>query len=126
VVCDWWREAGLRQALEAIRLPPPADGGEGRQGYKYGGDDVRALRRAILGGHVRAVESLLLWATMSEARTLRDPAGNEKALQAAEGGRRHRARDDAAAAAILAAAEGYRRWIASPPARRPLRSALVG
>ena len=126
VVCDRWREAELRQALEAIRFPPSAMVVRG-QGYKDGGDDVRAFRRAILGGHVRPVESLLLRAAMSEARTLRDPAGNEKLSKGSEGGRRHRARDDAAAAAVLAVAEGYRRWIASPTAgRRPLRSALVG
>ena len=46
---------------------------------------------------------------MREARSIADPAGNEKLCKATEGGRRLRARDDAVAAAILAVAEGSRR-----------------
>ena len=64
---------------------------------------ARADRRP--GAH----RSLLLRAALAEARTVADPAGNEKLAKGVEGRRRRRARDDAAAAAILAVAEGVRR-----------------
>ena len=95
------------------------------QGYRDGGQDVRDFRAAVLGGHVRPAESLLLTAAMSEARVAGDPAGNWKLSKGTQGGRRHRARDDAAAAAILAVAAGFRRW-SSPRPRGRLRSTLVG
>ena len=117
IVCDRWREAELRQVLDAIRFPPASIVVRG-QGYKDGGEDVRAFRKAILGGNVRPSESLLLTAAMSEARVTVDPAGNAKLAKNTEGGRRHRARDDAAAAAILAVSAGFREWHAGPPVRR--------
>ena len=123
IVCDRWREAELRQSLDAIRFPPASIVVRG-QGYKDGGEDVRAFRRAVLGGHVRPAESLLLTAAMSEARVVVDPAGNAKLSKATEGGRRHRARDDAAAAAILAVSAGFREWHAGPLVRR--RGAYIG
>ena len=76
---------------------------------KDGGEDVRDFRRAVLDGHVRAPESLLLRSALSEARVITDAAGNSKLAKKTEGGRRNLARDDAAAAAILAISEGYRR-----------------
>ena len=45
---------------------------------------------------------------MAEARTISDPAGNQKMSKGSEGGRRSRARDDAAAASVLAVAAGVR------------------
>ena len=84
------------------------------QGFKDGGEDVREFRRAVLGGAVVPVRSLVLRAAVGEARVATDPAGNAKLAIAGEGTRRRkRARDDVAAAAILAVAEGRRR------ARRP-------
>ena len=50
----------------------------------------------------------LLRASMAEARTVSDPAGNAKLGKGGEGGRRERARDDAVAAAILAVSVGQR------------------
>ena len=125
VVCDRWREAELRDALDAARFPTAALIVRG-QGYKDGGEDVRCFRRAMLGGHVRPAESLLLTAAMAEARVTSDPAGNSKLAKSSEGGRRQRARDDAAAAAILAVAAGWRQWHAAPRPSRPLRTALAG
>ena len=116
IVADRWREAELRQALASVRYPTAAIVIRG-QGYRDGGEDVRGFRSAVLGGHVRPTASLLLTAAMSEARTLSDPAGNEKLAKGSEGGRRMRARDDAAAAAILAVAAGYRQWHAQPGRR---------
>ena len=64
-------------------------------------------------------KSLLLRSALAEARTVSDPAGNEKlSKKIGQGGRRMRARDDAAAAAILAVAEGVRRG-ERPAARAP-------
>ncbi|MCY4572913.1 MAG: terminase large subunit [Gemmatimonadetes bacterium] len=113
VVCDRWRERELRQELEAVRFPMAELVVRG-QGFKDGGQDLVAFRRACLGGRVRPERSLLLRAAMAEARTVSDPAANEKLAKSAQGGRRSRARDDAAAAAILAVAEGTRRggWAA--------------
>ena len=109
IVCDRWREGELRDHLEALRYPSAALVVRG-QGYKDGGEDVRAFRRAVLGGHVRPAESLLMASAVSESRVISDPAGNEKLSKSLQGGRRLRARDDAAAAAILCVAVGYRQW----------------
>ena len=113
IVVDRWREAELRQHLEALRFPMAAVVTRG-QGYKDGGQDVRDFRSAILGGYVRPRESLLLRSAMAEARTVSDPAGNAKLAKGSQGGRRTRARDDAAAAAILAVSAGYRQWHQGP------------
>ena len=125
VVCDRWREAELRQALDAAGVPWCAVVVRG-QGYRDGGEDVRDFRRAVLGGHVRPVESLLLTAAMSEARVMTDPAGNSKLAKGSEGGRRTRARDDAAAAAILAVAAGWREWHTGAVRRSGLLLGSVG
>ena len=77
-------------------------------GYRDGAEDVRAFRRAAMDGEVTPVKSLLLRASMAEARTVSDPAGNAKLAKGGEGGRRERARDDAVAAAILAVSVGQR------------------
>ena len=124
VVCDRWRSAELRQALEAVGFPL-ADLIERGQGYRDGGEDVRGFRAAVLGDKVRPSRSLLLRAAMSEARVTSDPSGNRKLAKSAQGGRRARARDDAAAAAILAVAEGYRRWHGGRLKRRSWRYAGV-
>ena len=79
------------------------------QGFMDGGADLQTFRRACLGGEVTPERSLLLRAALMEARTVSDPAANEKLAKSSQGGRRARARDDAAAAAILAVAEGSRR-----------------
>ena len=115
ILADRWREAELRQALEAAAVPLATVVVRG-QGFRDGGEDVRDFRRAVLGGHVRPVVSLLLTAALGEARVVLDPAGNAKLAKATEGGRRRRARDDAAAAAILAVASGFREWHRGPAA----------
>ena len=126
IVADRWREAELRQHLEALRFPL-ADLAVRGMGFYHGGEDVRRFRRACLGGHVRPERSLLLTSALAEARVVGDAAGNWKLSKSAQGGRRQKARDDAAAAAILAVAEGARRWHTEPvvaPRRR--RTALAG
>ena len=108
IAVDRWREAELRQELEAIGFPLAALEVRG-QGFRDGGEDVREFRSACLSDGVMPERSLLLRSAMAEARTVGDPAGNEKLAKASQGGRRVRAKDDAAAAAILAVAEGSRR-----------------
>ena len=125
VIVDRWREAELRDALDAVRFPAAAVVVRG-QGYRDGAQDVRDFRKATLSDLVRPAESLLLTAALAEARVTTDPSGNSKLSKGSEGGRRQRARDDAAAAAILAVAAGFREWHAAPCQSRPLRSVLVG
>ena len=124
VVSDRWRLAELRQCLEAIRFPSAATISRG-MGWRDGGEDVRNFRAAVLGGHVRPSESLLLRSALMEARVMGDPAGNWKLAKGSQGGRRHRARDDAAAAAILAVGAGYRAWHVRPQVVRRRRSVVL-
>lgn len=108
IAADRWREAELRDALKAARVPMAALELRG-MGYKDGGEDVERFRRAVGEGKVIPFPSLLMTAAMSEARCMVDPAGNAKLCKNVEGGRRRRAKDDAAAAGILAVAAGTRR-----------------
>ena len=114
VVADRWREAELRDALEASGVPPVAFEARG-MGFKDGAEDVRAFRRSCAEGKVAPAPSLLLRSAMAEARTVSDPAGNAKLCNGSEGGRRMRAKDDAAAAAILAVSAGVRSGIHLAP-----------
>ena len=107
LVADRWREAELRDALEAAGVPPAALEVRG-MGYRDGAEDVRQFRRTCAEGRVAPSPSLLLRSAMAEARTISDPAGNSKLCKGSEGGRRMRAKDDAAAAAILAVSAGVR------------------
>lgn len=107
VTADRWRADDLRDALDAagVRRVPFVERG---MGFKDGGQDTDAFRRAVADGRVVAAPSLLLRSAVAEARVLTDPAGNTKLSKATQGGRRLRARDDAAAAAMLAVAVGSR------------------
>ena len=107
ICCDRWREAELRDALKAARIPLAKLELRG-MGYKDGGADVEAFRRSVGEGKVIPIRSLLMTSAMSEARCMVDPAGNAKLCKNTEGGRRRRAKDDAAAAGILAVAAGAR------------------
>ena len=120
IICDRWREAELRDALETGGFPivPLVIRG---MGFKDGGQDTRIFQRAVLAGHVHPARSLLLRYAMSEARTISDPAGNQKLAKKTEGQRRLKARDDAAAAAILAVAAGYKHR-----AKKTQRSVYLG
>ena len=124
LVCDRWREAELRDACESVRFPLAAVVVRG-QGFKDGAEDVRCFRKAVLGRHVRATESLLMASAIAEARIVMDSARNAKLSKGSEGGHRQRARDDAIAAAILAVASGYRQWHAKPKRRTGYRSAIL-
>ena len=50
VVADRWREAELRQSLDAAGSALVPGGGARAMGYRDGGEDVRDFRRAVLGG----------------------------------------------------------------------------
>ena len=123
VVSDRYREKELLQELEASGLPGGALMLRG-MGYKDGGQDVRAFRRAAVDGRFVTRRSLLMRAAISEAVVMVDPAGNAKLAKGHEGGRRLAAKDDAAAAAILAVAEGER--IRAENERRPRRGVYLG
>ena len=123
LAADRWREAELRDALNKAGVPAASLSLRG-QGFKDGAADVRDFRRACLEGRCVPVVSLLLRNAMGEARTVMDPAGNQKLAKNAEGGRRVRARDDAAAATILAVSSGYR--AGGKPRPRRLRHGLAG
>ena len=123
VVADRWREKELRDALGKSGVPPAGLIVRG-QGFKDGGEDVRAFRRACVSGRVTPEPSRLLRFAMAEARVQMDPAGNAKLAKKSDGGRRSNARDDAAAAAILAVSAGSRQAAAPQPRRR--RYGLAG
>ena len=114
IVADRWREADLREALEAAGVPLATLEFRG-MGFRDGAEDVRGFRRACADRRVVPAPSLLLRSAMAEARTISDPAGNAKLSKGSQGGRRLRARDDAAAAAILAVAAGVRQPIRPRP-----------
>lgn len=107
IVCDRYRQNDLRTALNKIKLGniPIVYRGTG---WKDGSEDIRSFRRAALEGKLGFPPSTLIRSAFAEARTIADPAGNEKIAKRSEAGRRQYARDDAAAAAILAVSFGYR------------------
>ena len=107
VSCDRWRAGELSDAvnLSKIRLPFPSWRG---QGWKDGNTDIRAFKSQLFEGKVHPPKSLAMRSAFAEARTLMDPAGNQKLAVKSEAGRRSNARDDLTAAVILAVAEGSR------------------
>ena len=115
IVADRWREADLREALDAAGVPLATLEFRG-MGFRDGAEDVRGFRKACADRRVVPAPTLLLRSAMAEARTVSDPAGNSKLSKGSQGGRRARARDDAAAAAVLAVAAGAR--IPAAPPRR--------
>ena len=108
VVADRWRMAELCDALTAHEIGVEVE--PRGQGYKDGGEDVRAFQKACVSDRVTPEVSLLMRSAMLEARTMSDPAGNSKLCKSIEGQRRFHAKDDACAAAILAVSAGERRW----------------
>ncbi len=56
IVADRWREAELRDALDAAGVPPAALEIRG-QGFKDGAEDVRGFRRAVLERRVRRAQA---------------------------------------------------------------------
>ena len=107
IAADRFKKAELIGYLNALDFPTAALVLRG-MGWRDGSEDVRGFQLAALQGHVTPVKSLLLRASMSEARLTGDVAGNWKLAKGSEGGRRSRAKDDVVAAAILAVAVGMR------------------
>ena len=107
IAADRFKKAELIQHLNAIDFPI-ADLVLRGMGFRDGAEDVRAFQLAALGGHVTPVKSLLMRASMGEARLVGDVAGNWKLGKGTEGGRRSRAKDDIVAALILCVAVGRR------------------
>ena len=125
IMADKHRTGELRDALDAARMPAcPLT--IRRMGPWDGGDDMADFRRAVLEGHTRPVENLLLTSAMAEARAQTNTGGQTHLAKGTQAGRRSRARDDAAAAAILAVASGFREWHRSPRPARARRSMLAG
>ena len=107
IASDRFKKAELIQHLNALDFPT-ADLVLRGMGWRDGAEDVRAFQQAALSGHLTPVKSLLMRASMAEARLVGDVAGNWKLAKGSEGGRRSRAKDDVVAAAILAVAVGRR------------------
>ena len=118
IVADRYREAELRQALEAANFPSGSALIFRGQGYRDGGEDVRGFRAAVLDGRVTAKPSHLMRVAMASARVITDASANQKMAKMTEGGRRLRARDDAASAAIIAVATGDRNREIAPVQER--------
>ena len=107
IVCDRYRMNDLKTTLMKLNMGNIPIIFRG-MGWKDGAEDVRSFRRAALEGRLAFPPSTLIRSAFSEARTLSDPAGNEKLAKRSEAGRRERSKDDAVAAAILAVGFGYR------------------
>ena len=107
IVADFFKKSELIGHLNAMDFPPAALVLR-RMGWKDGAEDVRGFQLAALSGKVTPVKSLLMRASMSEARLTGDVAGNWKLAKGSEGGRRSRAKDDIIAAMILCVAVGQR------------------
>ena len=107
IVADRFKKAELIQHLNAIDFPT-ADLILRGMGFKDGAEDVRAFQLAALDGHLTPIKSLLLRASLSEARIIGDVSGNFKLAKGSEGTRRARAKDDIVAAMILCVAVGRR------------------
>ena len=67
IAADRWREAELRDALKAARVPLARLELRG-MGFRDGAEDVRGFRRACLEGLVTPIKSLILASAMSCAR----------------------------------------------------------
>ena len=107
IAADRFKKAELIGYLNDLDFPRAALVLRG-MGFRDGAEDVRAFQIAALDGHLTPVKSLLLRASMSEARLIGDPSGNFKLCKGSEGTRRARAKDDVVAAMILAVAVGRR------------------
>ena len=107
IAADRFKKAELIGHLNALDFPT-ADLVLRGMGFRDGSEDVRGFQLAALSGKVKPVKSLLMRASMSEARVTGDVAGNWKLAKGSEGGRRSRAKDDVVAAMILAVAVGMR------------------
>lgn len=102
IVCDRYRQAELLDAMAAagIRAPVIFRG----QGFRDGGQDVEAFRKAVFDREVRTAPSLLLRSAAADAVVTIDDANNSKLTKA-----RSLGRIDAISASVLAVAEGQRR-----------------
>ena len=112
IVADRYRETDLRQALDRAGFPQAAFTVRG-MGFRDGAEDVRLFRRACLEGKVAPGRSLLLRAALAEARTVADPAGNEKLAKGVEGRRRRlswRLRKGCGVATVRAEHGGIEAW----------------
>lgn len=87
-------------AAAGIRAPVVFRG----QGFRDGGQDVEAFRKAVFDGDVCTRPSLILRSAAADALVVLDDAQNAKLTKA-----RSLGRIDAIAASILAVAEGARR-----------------
>ncbi len=100
IVCDAWRYDDLIDGLERLGISCVVE--RVRMGY-YGSDAlIRDFRRAVSDGRVRPLKSRLLRASMAQAQTEMDIAGNERFMRSAE-----RPLNDLAVAVTLAVGTGY-------------------
>ena len=103
VVTDPWRLAELEDKLDGHPIWRSIRLSLRRQGFKDGGQAVRAWKHALMANGVHPVPpARMLTRALGEAVTIADPAGNQKLAKNTQGGRRKNAKDDLAAASLLA------------------------
>ena len=103
VVTDPWRLAELEDKLDGHPIWRSIRLSLRRQGFKDGGQAVRAWKHALMANGVHPVPpARMLTRALGEAVTIADPAGNQKLAKNTQGGRRKNAKDDVAAASLLA------------------------
>ena len=120
ILSDRFRQADLRQAVVDAGIPPTKLVYRGLGTYS-GDPDINQFRRSAIAGDIHAGTSLLLRHSLSESRTTRDHAGNEKLTR-----RRASSANDAAVALVLAVAEGARHHQrATPEEIAPLRLRFI-
>ena len=108
IFCDRYKKNDLLEALHESSIPKSVEVIFRGQGYLDGSEDLRRFRNELLNGRIITPVSKLVRSSISEARTVSDPAGNTKLSKSTEGGRRSRARDDVVAAGIMAVSGGSR------------------
>ena len=88
IAADRFKKAELIGHLNALDFPD-ADLVLRGQGFRDGAEDVRGFQLAALSGQVTPVKSLLMRASMSEARVVSDVANNWKLAKGSEALRTH-------------------------------------
>ena len=104
VVADRYREREFSEAMMGYDIPVEWRG----TGFYSATEDLRRFRRRVFSGWVK-VEAKMIWRwCLSNARTISNPAGDEKIAKTGSPGRSARGRDDMIAAAIIGVAHADR------------------
>ena len=97
---DGYKRRELLEGAERVGFRPT--NWSFRKGGQHWGEDVRALRAAVMEHKIAPPKSLLLRQGLSEARLHLDGRGNPRLAVRTQSGRRDRARDDVVVAMCMA------------------------